>query len=329
MKMAALRRPLAILIVVIVAGYASLCAWMYTKQRDFIYFPEYTRVDARDTDFEIRRDGVTLRGWVMNPGQSRAILYFGGNAERIERGRDEFAAWFPDSSVYLVAYRGYGASDGSPRESDLFADALAVFDHVRAHHPGAIAVVGRSLGGGVASYLASQRPVARLALITPFDSLAEVASAHFPWLPVRWLIRDRYQSTRYLAGYHGPLLVIRAGRDTVIPAASTARLVQALPTPPKLVVLPAADHNTLDLYPAYREALIEFLHANAVPSVTGAELLVVDIARERATRGAQRALRVGRQPGFAEAHGQGVELQQASRQRVADPEDQLDRLGRL
>lgn len=329
MKMAALRRPLAILIVVIAAGYASLCAWMYTKQRDFIYFPEYTRVDARDTDFEIRRDGVTLRGWVMNPGQSRAILYFGGNAERIERVRDEFAAWFPASSVYLVSYRGYGASGGVPRESDLFADALALFDHVRAHHPGAIAVVGRSLGSGVASYLASQRPVSRLALITPFDSLSEVASAHFPWLPVRWLIEDRYESTRYLADYRGPLLVIRAGRDRVIPAANTDRLVQTLPAPPTLVTMPTADHNTLDHHPAYREALVEFLQGDAAPSVTGAELFVVDIARERATRGAQRALRVGHQPGFAEAHGQGVELQQASRQRIADPEDQLDRLGRL
>ncbi len=266
MNMAALRLPWAMIIAVLAAGYIGLCAWVYASQRSLIYFPQFTRVEARDTDIEIRRNGVILRGWLVNPGRSNAILYFGGNAERIERGREAFAAWFPDSSVYLVAYRGYGASDGSPRQSDLFADALAVFDHVHARHEGSIAVVGRSLGGGVAGYLASQRPVARVALITPFDSLASVASAHYPWLPMHWLIRDRYESTRHLAGYRGPILVIRAGRDTVIPAASTARLVQALPGSPTLAVLPASDHNTLDSDPAYRKALVEFLRADTRPA---------------------------------------------------------------
>ena len=327
MSAAALRGPLAILIVVIVGTYVGMCAWMYLKQRDLMYFPQFTRVQARDTDFELRRDRVTLRGWRVNPGHPTAIVYFGGNAERIERARDPFARWFPTSTVYLVAYRGYGASDGTPREPALFADALAVFDHVRAHHRGPIAVVGRSLGSGVAGYLASQRPVARLALITPFDSLAAVASAHYPWLPTRWLIKDRYETARALSDYRAPVLVIRAGRDTLIPAANTTRLIRALPVAPRVVTLPAADHNSLDNDPAYAAALVEFLRAS--PSVAGAELLVVDIAGERAIRSAQRALRVRRQPGFAEAHGQGVELQQASRQRVADPEDQLDRLGRL
>lgn len=266
MNWAALRLPLAIVIAVIAAAYVGLCAWVYASQRDLMYFPQFTRVDARETDVEIHRDGVTLRGWLVNPGQSTAIVYFGGNAERIERGRDAFAVWFPGSSGYFIAYRGYGASDGSPRESELFADALAVFDQVRTRHRGPIAVVGRSLGSGVASYLASQRPVARLALITPFDSMAKVASTHYPWLPVRWLLRDRYESTRHLAGYHGPILVIRAGRDTVIPAASTARLVRSLPSAPTLVVLSAADHNTLDADPGYREALVGFLRADAAPA---------------------------------------------------------------
>ena len=259
MKPAALPRPVTIAIAVLAAGYLGLCAWLYASQRSLIYFPQSTRVEARETDVEIRRDGVTLRGWVVNPGQPTAILYFGGNAERIERGRGAFAAWFPDSSIYLIAYRGYGASEGTPREPDLFADAVAVFDHVRARHPGPIAVIGRSLGAGVASYLASQRPVARLVLVTPFDSMAGAASAHYPWLPVRWLIRDRYESARHLAGFRAPILVIGAGRDTVIPPASTARLVEALPGSPALVVLPRADHNSVDGEPIYREALAGFL----------------------------------------------------------------------
>jgi pimeloyl-ACP methyl ester carboxylesterase len=238
---------------------------MYTQQRALTYFPQFTHVDARDTDFSIRRDGVTLRGWLLHPGRPDAIVYFGGNAERIESSRQDFAAWWPGHSVYLVAYRGYGASEGSPREKDLFADALAVFDHVRAHHPGAIAVVGRSLGSGVASYVASRRPVDRLILVTPFDSLARVASTHYPWLPVRWLVRERYESARYLAAYQRPILVVRAGRDDVIPAARTEALVAALPGSPQVLVLADADHNSIGDLPAYAEALTAFVTGQQSP----------------------------------------------------------------
>lgn len=240
--------------------YLGLCGWMYVKQRELMYFPQFTHVDARQTDFELRRDGVTLRGWAVNPGQPGAIVYFGGNAESIEGMCEELAQWFPDHSSYLVAYRGFGASEGSPSEQALFADALAVFDQVQARHPdAAIAVIGRSLGSSVASYLASQRPVAKLVLITPFDSLANVAQAHYPWLPVRKLLKDHYESSRYLAKYRGPVLVIRAGRDEVIPAANTDRLIASLIQPPHIVQLPAAGHNTISHDPKYGEALREFV----------------------------------------------------------------------
>ncbi len=263
--MTALRLPLAMMLSVVAIGYFGLCAWMYVKQRDLTYFPQFTRVDARETDFELRRNGVTLRGWLVNPGRNDAVLYFGGNAEHIGMSRSEFATWFSDRSVYLVAYRGYGASEGTPREAALFDDALALFDHVRARHPGSIAVVGRSLGSGVASYLASQRPVARLALVTPFDSLAGVASAHYPWLPVRWLYRERYDSAQHLSGYGGPILIVRAGRDEVIPAANTDRLIGALVQPPHLVDLVEADHNSLNEFPAYGKALTAFVSAQQSP----------------------------------------------------------------
>lgn len=264
------RVPLAIALSILVAAYSGLCAWVYFNQRSLIYFPQFTRVDPADTEIVIHRENVTLRGWLVNPGRRSAILYFGGNAERIEQSRTAFAAWFPDSSVYLIAYRGYGASDGSPRERDLFADALAIYDHAEARHGGGIAVVGRSLGSGVASYVASQRPVSRLVLITPFDSMARLAAVHYPWLPVRWLITERYESTRHLADYRGPILLIRAGRDTVVPAASTARLAEAMSRAPATAVLPTAGHNSLDDNPGYREALRGFLQVDpataALPS---------------------------------------------------------------
>lgn len=240
--------------------YVGMLGWMYARQRDLVYFPQATRVPADQTDFAVHHDGVTLRGWMVHPGQPGAVLYFGGNAESIEGMRGRLAQWVPARSSYLVAYRGFGASDGVPGESALFADAVAVFDHVQARHPGApVAVIGRSLGSGVAAYLASQRPVDRLVLVTPFDSLANVAQAHYRWFPLRRLLKDHYESTRYLARYHGRVLVIRAGRDEVIPAASTDRLVSSLARPPRVVDLPAASHNTVDDDPAYGAALSAFL----------------------------------------------------------------------
>lgn len=244
--------------------YAGICGLMYAKQRDLIYYGQYTRVDPASTDFAIEREGVQLRGWAIRPEAPHPLLYFGGNAERIEERRDQLERLFPDRSVYLLAYRGFGASDGVPSEAALFGDALAFYDRVRAAHPGqAIDVIGCSLGSGIASHVASQRKVERLVLITPFDSLAAVAQSHYPLLPADWIVRDRYDSARWLAGYRGPTLVLRAGLDRVIPAANTDRLIAALASPPQVIALPRADHSSIGAQPAFEQALRDFFAAGA------------------------------------------------------------------
>lgn len=240
--------------------YASLVVLLYVRQRDLIYFPQLTRTPAPDTDFVLDSDGLRLRGWVVNPGRAKAILYFGGNAESVEFSRDDFARWFEDSTVYLLPYRGYGTNAGTPGERGLYRDALALYDHVRRQQPDApIAVIGRSLGSGVASHVAARRPVSRLALVTPFDSMADVAQAHYPWLPVRPLLKDRYDSVAQLARYDGPVLIVHAGRDQVVPTANTRRLIASLPRPPRVLELPEADHNTVQEFHEYGATLAEFL----------------------------------------------------------------------
>lgn len=239
-------------------AYVGLCGYMYARQRDLIYYPQVTRVDADATDFALERGNVTLRGWVVNPGQPRALLYFGGNAEAIQYNRESFARWFPKHTVYLVSYRGFGASEGDPTERDLFADAVALYDHARRRHRGSIDVIGRSLGSGVASHVAAQRKVRRLALVTPYDTIADVGQAHYRWLPVQWMARDRFDSVRHLAEYRGPLLVVRAGRDSVIPAANTQRLIDSLSQPPQLLDVPTADHGNVILDPLYARGLSRF-----------------------------------------------------------------------
>jgi pimeloyl-ACP methyl ester carboxylesterase len=253
-------KPVTTLLVASILLYGGLCAWMYWNQRALVYYPQLTRVQAATTDFALKRDdGVTLRGWLLNPGASRAVVYFGGNGEDVSANRALLARALPQHAVYLVAYRGYGASDGEPSQPALLADAMAIFDEAQRRHPAARpAVIGRSLGSGVASSLAAQRSIDRLVLVTPFDSLAAVAQSHYPWLPVRWLMRERYPSTEWLCGYRGPLLIVRAGRDTVVPAANTDRLIASLPRRPEVVSMAEAGHNTLD-ESAYAKAIADFL----------------------------------------------------------------------
>lgn len=252
-------RLLIWLVLALALGFAAVVGLLYLKQRGMIYFPQATRHPPSLATLELVRDGVTLRGFRVNPAQPAAIIYFGGNAEPLEHARDQLQAWFPRHTGYLLAYRGYGASDGEPGEKDLQADALALYDHIRARHPRApVTVVGRSLGSGVAAYLAAARPVERLVLVTPFDSMAGVAGHHFPWLPVQWLLTERYESADHLRGYSGPVLVLRAGRDEVVPAASTDRLLQRLPQA-EVVAIAQADHNDIAAHPEYAQALVGFI----------------------------------------------------------------------
>lgn len=252
----------------LVAGlaYATVCALMYFGQRSYIYFPAHTRVEAQNTDWSlIREDGATLRGWRVNPGKRDAVLYFGGNAERIEHMRQALSAWLPEHTAYLLAYRGYGASEGRPDEAALLTDGLALFDRVREIHPdGRIDAIGRSLGASVAAHVAGNRPIARLALITPFDSLVSVARHHYPWLPVRWLLRERFESLRHLRAFDGSVLVIVAGRDEIVPARSTNALIDAIDQP-SVLRLDDAQHNSTDDDPAFGAAIVAFLGYTGSP----------------------------------------------------------------
>lgn len=256
-----MRSVLIIVVVIAVLGYAGLCGFLHAQQREMIYYGGFTAADPADTDFALKRPDATLRGWVVNPDGRAPILYFGGNAERIEANREDFARLFPGRSVYLLAYRGYGASDGAPSEAAIVGDAVALFDHVQARHPGeTVSVIGRSLGSGVASQLAARRSPAKLALITPFDSMVGAAKAHYPIFPVGWLLDERYESVQALRAFERPVLIVHGGRDEIVPEANTLRLIAALPRPPRVLRIAAADHNDIAMHAEYAQALSGFMH---------------------------------------------------------------------
>lgn len=177
-----------------------------------------------------------------------AVLLAHGNAgcalQRAEYAAPLRAA-VPDRavSVYLLEYPGYGARAGSPSQQSFVAAAEDALRSIPADVP--VIVFGESIGSGVAAALANSDPdrVAGLVLLTPFDSLANVAQHHYPVLPVRWLLRDRYPSSEWLRSYRGPVAIIVAGRDTVVPARFGRQLHDGYQGPKLVITVEDADHN--------------------------------------------------------------------------------------
>ena len=170
------------------------------------------------------------------------------------------AAQAPGTGWLLTDYRGYGSSEGAPSEGALRADALAWHDHAK-HVLGSqtIVVFGRSLGSGVAVHLAAARPVKGVILVAPYDSLVTLAKRHYPFLPVGWMLKHRFDSAGLAPRISAPLLCLVAARDEVIPVVHSKRLHDAWAGSKRWVELPGAGHNSADDAPAFWEAIKEFL----------------------------------------------------------------------
>jgi pimeloyl-ACP methyl ester carboxylesterase len=166
----------------------------------------------------------------------------------------------PVTAWLLVDYRGYAASGGSPSEKALVEDAFLWHAEALKRAPHSkIYVFGRSLGSGVAVQLAAARPVAGVILVTPYDSMVEVAAHHYPFLPVRWLLRHRFESIRHAPRVWAPLLCLAAARDQVIPIVHARRLYDAWRAPKRWVELPQAGHNSTDDAPEFWREIRGFL----------------------------------------------------------------------
>lgn len=218
-------------------------------QDKLLHFPEQAKLAAYLAD--ARRDGLAawpdandIRGLVREPaGPVRAtVVLFHGNAGHAGH-RAAYADFLAPLGyrVILAEYPGYGPRPGTPGEAALVADAVATLRLVRQRHPGRLILAGESLGAGVAA--AAGEAADALLLITPWDTLTAVARHHYPWLPVGLLLRDRYDSAARLRSFARPVLVVAAERDTIIPPRHALALHEALSSPRKLVMVPAAGHN--------------------------------------------------------------------------------------
>lgn len=237
------------------ALYALACLALFLAQRSLIFFPQPRRSGAPASVMTLEVKDAQLEVSMRAREGRQAVIYFGGNAEDVSGSLPDLADAFPAQALYLLHYRGYGGSSGKPGQDALFSDALALFDRVHAWHP-EVTVVGRSLGSGVAVYLASARPAARLVLVTPYDSIAALAAQQFPMFPVRALLRDPFDSWRYAPLVTAPTTLVAAERDEVIPRASTDLLLTRFRSGiARRIVIPAAGPNTLSDHPSYSQAL--------------------------------------------------------------------------
>jgi len=252
-----MRRMLTLILTLVAVLYVGFCVVLYLTQRSFQYFPTPRRLGPTEMAGTFRRGDTVLQLTVRPHAGPGAVLYFGGNGEDVSSSVAPLVAAFPGREIVMLHYRGYGGSAGQPTESDIALDAAGLFDEVHARHPDVI-VIGRSLGSGVAARLASVRPVSRLVLVTPYDSLLGIAQRQFPIFPVRWLLIDKYESWRYVPKIAVPVLILRAEHDELIPAASTDALRDRFkPGQVQYVVVPA-DHNSILDEPGYVRALAAF-----------------------------------------------------------------------
>lgn len=235
-------------------GYGAVCLLMGTSQRSFIYFPEPAADPTNQLTLQV--EGTQVRVAHRPHSGPRALIYFGGNAEDVSLTRAELAALRPDTALYLLHYRGYGGSEGSPSEGAIRADAQALYALVAQRHR-AITVVGRSLGTGPAVHLAATQPIERLVLLVPFDSLLAVARGAMPWLPVNLLLQDRWDAAAEAPRVRAPTTIVAAANDTVVPVRHAQALHRAFqPGMAELVVEPDLEHNSPMLSAAaFRAAL--------------------------------------------------------------------------
>jgi pimeloyl-ACP methyl ester carboxylesterase len=249
----------ALIAVLVLLTVLVAVAWWF--QRRLIYFPATGAVapagsviiGARDVTLHTS-DGLELGAWFMppeGPERQMTVLVANGNAgDRAGRVPLARALAGQGFAVLLFDYRGYGGNPGSPSESGLALDARAAYDFLvtdAAVPPGRVLFLGESLGAAVVTKLATEHPPAGLVLRSPFVDLASVGQVHYPFLPLRLLLRDDFPVSEQLADVEAPVSVVYGSEDSIVPPDQSRSVAQSAPTLWGLVEVTGADHNDTQL----------------------------------------------------------------------------------
>lgn len=243
------------LIIASLAIYVLFLAFLVLIQRNLMYFPDPTPFKPESYGFqEFTRfdyaadDGIKLHGFYAPPkeGKRLTIVFFQGNAGNLGLRAEKIAMWRDwGYGVMLTTYRGYHGNAGEPDEQGLYMDARASIAALKRDFgvkPEHMVLYGESLGSGVATQMAMEISEAGLVLEVPYTSIPDIGSARYPFVPIFWLALDRYESIRKIRHVHAPLLILKAGRDEVIPSILAQRLYDEAQDPKTLVVSERARH---------------------------------------------------------------------------------------
>lgn len=220
-------RKILILFSTLVSIYIVLGLLLFIFQRNFLYFPTPKFNHPYHSQF-FHHENESIEVIVLNKGQEKGILFFGGNGEAVVNSATDHIKDFPGHTIYLVNYRGYGGSTGSPEEQAIYSDALHIYDEIKTKH-NSISVIGRSLGSGVATYIGSNRNVEKMVLITPYDSVESIAQSQFMIFPIALLLKDKFNSIERVDKIKAKTLILIAEQDKVIPLKNSMRLSNAFP----------------------------------------------------------------------------------------------------
>ncbi len=268
-----------ILLCLIVGGYLLLVGIIALNQKRMLYFPnpapppadELRLADGPMLAIWPAGSGPAFRGYVSAGSNQHApmrgtVVVFHGNAGSArDRGYYLTALERRGYRAILAEYPGYGGRAGELGESSFVADGRETARRALAEFGGPLWLWGESLGAGVAAAVAADRalPVAGVALITPWDSLPDLAQALYWYLPARWLLRDRYDNRDNLSQYPGPAAILVAERDEIIPARHSQRLYEGLREPKRRWIFPEAGHNSWPTHPtaAWWDEVLNWLNA--------------------------------------------------------------------
>ncbi len=255
----------------ILAVYGLMLGGMFAFQRSLLYFPPDDRPEASiagATGMEAvtvtTDDGLDLEHWYRPPAapDGPVVVIFHGNAGHIG---DRVPKYWPllqaGLGVFFASYRGYGGNPGRPSEEGLTADALSVMAHLtdRGIPAERIVLYGESLGTGLAIKLAAGRPVAGLILEAPPGSIAELAQAHYWYVPAKWLLLDQWNAIDLMDQVTAPLLLMHGEADRVVPVRFGRRVYEAATGPKEALFLEQGGHADLYRFPEVPDRVIDFV----------------------------------------------------------------------
>ena len=268
-------RMIATLIAAATIFYVLLGVALYFMQERMVFLARLPgrelEVSPQDAGFKYvdvhfkTADGLTLHGWYVYAHNPRGtVLFLHGNAGNISHRLDSIAIFHElGLNTFIIDYRGYGQSEGKPGEEGTYRDAEAAWEHLvteRGEDPARIIVFGRSIGGAVASWLATEHKPAALIVESSFTSAIEMAAHLYPFMPVRLISRLRYPVIDFVARITCPVLIVHSRDDEIIPFAMGKALYKVAPAPKAFLEL-EGDHNNGFLLSRdrYREALADFI----------------------------------------------------------------------